>query len=131
MTDDKQEPYGDPLTQPFWDAAGRHELWVQRCTDCGHHQFYPRPFCLACSSNDVAWTEASGFGTVYSQTTVRVQVIPELEPRYVVAIITLEEGPRITAGVVGETIIGQAVRVNWRERDGLPPLPVFGPSDRE
>jgi len=119
-------PYGDPLTIPFWEAARRHELLLQRCADCGGWQFYPRPFCLRCGSAAVGWARASGAGTVHSQTTVHLKVIPELDPPYVVALIRLDEGPLFTANVVGApTAIGDRVTVAWRERGALPPLPVF------
>ena len=43
-----------------------------------------------------------------------------------VAIVTLDEGPRLTTNLVGGDVeIGDRVRVTWRERAGLPPLPVF------
>jgi uncharacterized OB-fold protein len=122
------EAYGDPLTQPFWEAAGRRELIIQQCSACGHYQFYPRPFCLACQSDGVAWVVAAGTGTIYSQTTVHVQVAPGLTPPYVVAVVELDEGPRLTTNIVnGATQIGGRVRVAWRERADLPPLPVFEP----
>ena len=118
--------YGDPLTVPFWEAAVRHDLIVQRCRACGHHQFYPRPFCLACESTDVPWVRAAGTGTIYSMTTVHMQIAPEFEPPYVVAIVQLDEGPRLLTNVVGgRSRIGDRVRITWRDREGLPPLPVF------
>jgi uncharacterized OB-fold protein len=116
----------DPTTAPFWQAAREHRLVVQRCTACGAHQFYPRPFCLACSSLALEWVEVSGRATVYSKTTVRIPVIAEMPPPYVVAIVTLDEGPRLTTNLVGgELEIGDRVSVTWRERTDLPPLPVF------
>jgi hypothetical protein len=124
------EAYGDPLTAPFWEAAARGVLVVQRCRVCGHHQFYPRPYCLACQSDDVTWVAASGRGTVYSMTTVHMEVAPEFAPPYVVAIVELDEGPRLLTNVVGGPgRIGDRVRVAWREREGAPPLPVFTPED--
>ena len=117
---------GDPTTAPFWRAAREHRLIVQRCTACGTHQFYPRPVCLACFSLGLEWVEASGRATVYSKTTVRINVVDELTPPYVVAIVTLDEGPRLTTNLVGdEPAIGDRVSVTWRERADLPPLPVF------
>jgi uncharacterized OB-fold protein len=57
---------------------------------------------------------------------VRIPVIDEMPPPYVVAIVTLDEGPRLTTNLVGdEPEIGDRVSVTWRERAGLPPLPVF------
>jgi uncharacterized OB-fold protein len=125
---ERPTPFGDPLTEPFWAAAERHEFVLQRCAGCGAFQFYPRPFCLRCGSADVAWVPSAGTGTIHSQTTVHVPVIPELTPPYVVALIQLDEGPRYTAGIVGgPSAIGDRVRLTWRDREGRPPLPVFTP----
>lgn len=120
----------DPTTEPFWQACAERRLTVQRCRACGHHQFYPRPFCLACESADVAWTEVSGRATIYSLTTVRIPVAEELAPPYLLALVDLDEGPRLLTNIEAETArIGDAVRVSWRERaGGLPPLPVFVPA---
>jgi uncharacterized protein len=117
---------GDPTTAPFWRAAREHRLMLQRCTACGAYQFYPRPFCLSCFGLDLEWVEASGRAIVYSKTTVRIPVIEEMPPPYVVAIVTLDEGPRLTTNLVGdEPAIGDRVSLTWRERPDLPPLPVF------
>lgn len=122
-------PYGDPRHVPFWQAAARHELWIQRCGRCGTHQFFARPFCLACEAEDVAWVAASGFGTIYSMTTVHRQVSPDLPAPYVNALVQLDEGPRFLTRIVGgPCAIGDRVRVRWQERTGAPPLPVFGPA---
>ena len=45
----------DPTTAPFWRAARERRLVVQRCASCGACQFYPRPFCLACSGLELEW----------------------------------------------------------------------------
>jgi uncharacterized protein len=118
----------DPMTQQYWAATLEHRLLVQRCTDCGHHQFYPRPFCLACGSRQVGWAEVRGSGSVYSMTTVRVRVHPQLPPPYVVALVDLDEGPRLLTNVVGECAIGDRVHVRWVDRDDLV-VPVFGRVD--
>jgi uncharacterized OB-fold protein len=119
-------PYGDPLTTPFWRAAERRELSVQRCLGCGHHQFPPRPHCVRCGGVELEWRRAGGEGTIYSLTVVRFPVAPELPPPYAVALVELDEGPRLLANLDGPPgPIGARVRVAWREREGLPPLPVF------
>jgi uncharacterized OB-fold protein len=115
----------DPTTEAYWKACSEHRLIVQRCKSCGHHQFYPRPFCLACQG-EVEWVEASGKATIYSLTTIRLPVLPELPPPYLVAVVELAEGPRLLTNIEGtDAKIGQAVTVAWRHRDPLPPLPVF------
>jgi uncharacterized OB-fold protein len=115
----------DPTTEAFWKACMEHRLLIQKCDDCGHHQFYPRPFCLNCESKAVVWVEAGGGGTVYSMTTVRVPVIGNLEPPYVVGLVDLDEGPRLLTNIDGPVAIDDRVELAWKQRDGLPPLPVF------
>ena len=120
------EQYGDPTTAHFWEAARRHELVVQRCEACDRRQFYPRPFCLGCLGRDLSWVQVSGRAVVYAQTTNRLAVLPELEPPYVVALVDLEEGPRLLTNIVGDPVaIGERVVLDWRERADAPPLPVF------
>ena len=121
----------DPMTEPFWQACLERKLVIQKCTACGAHQFYPRSFCLACESDRVEWVEASGQGVVYSVTTVRIPVVDELPPPYILALVDLEEGPRLLTNIEGGDVrIGDPVSLGWRDRDGLPPLPVFRPASR-
>lgn len=118
----------DPTTEPFWNACAKGQLTVQRCTSCGAHQFYPRPICLACESTSLEWVNAGGGGTIYSITTVRMPVSDELPPPYLLALVDLDEGPRLLTNIEAETAqIGDRVSVAWRPREGLPPLPVFKP----
>lgn len=129
MTEQQQElTFGDALSAPFWEAARERRLVLQHCSACDAHQFYPRPFCLACDRDDALdWAESPGLGTVYSVVTVHMQVSEHLDPPYQVAIVELAEGPRITSNIVGGTArIGDRVRVGWRDRPApFPPVPVF------
>jgi uncharacterized OB-fold protein len=116
----------DPTTQAFWQACIEHRLLIQHCTRCGKHQFYPRPFCLVCETTSLEWAEARGTGTIYSLTTVRVPVVDELKPPYLLALVDLDEGPRLLTNIDGHSArIGDRVLLSWRDRDGLPPLPIF------
>lgn len=118
----------DPTTEPFWLACLERRLVVQRCKSCGHHQFYPRPFCLSCEATSLEWVEAKGSGTIYSLTTIRLPVTEELPPPYLLALVDLDEGPRLLTNIEGETAaIGDRVHLGWRARGELPPLPVFRP----
>ena len=122
----KPAPFGDALTEPFWEAAARHELVIQQCEACGHHQFYPRPFCTVCHGSDVRWVRASGRGTIYTLTRVWHSEDPDNPPPYYNALVELDEGPRLfTTLVDGDFVIGQRVVVGWQERPDAPPLPVF------
>ncbi|MDH3733784.1 MAG: Zn-ribbon domain-containing OB-fold protein [Gemmatimonadota bacterium] len=130
---DTGEGYGDALTRDFWAAAREERLVVQRCASCGHHQFYPRPFCLECEDGEVGWVDAAGTGRVYSLTTVHLKVTPDLEPPYIVALVELDEGPRLLTRLVDEdgsplvdgVAIGDRVSVAWHDRGEDPPLPIF------
>jgi len=95
-------PQPSPLTRPFWDAARRHELWVQRCTACGTHLFYPRHLCTTCGSGALEWVQTSGRGTVFTYTVARRATHPGLADRvpYVIAVVELEEGPKLTTNIV-------------------------------
>jgi uncharacterized OB-fold protein len=46
-------------------------------------------------------------------------VHPQLPPPYVVALVELDEGPRLLTNVVGECVIGDRVHVRWERRDDL------------
>jgi len=119
-------PTVTPETRPFWEAAAEGRLLVKRCEDCGEHHHYPRAACPFCGSERTQWRQASGQGTIYSFSVMRRAEVP-----YVVAYVTLEEGPTMMTNIVdtrAETIrIGQRVAVRFQPSDGGPPLPVFAP----
>ena len=121
--------FGDPTHAELWAAAERGELAVQRCRDCGAHQHYGRPHCVRCGSDAVEWTAAGGGGTVYALTVVHVSVLPDSEPPHAVAIVELDEGPRLLSRLVGDdwpqAAIGDRVHVRFEARADGPPLPVF------
>ncbi|MBI4517094.1 MAG: OB-fold domain-containing protein [Deltaproteobacteria bacterium] len=56
----------DPIDAPYWEAAGRGELVVQRCAACGKRRFPPRPMCPHCQSFEHDWQRMSGEGRVWS-----------------------------------------------------------------
>lgn len=128
-----EEAFGDALTAPFWQGTERRELLVQRCGACGRHQFYPRPFCLACDSTELAWVRTAGTGTIYSFTRIWRGGDPHRKGPHINALVELDEGPRLFTTLVGaETFaIGQRVQVAWQARSDAPPLPVFEPIGAE
>lgn len=116
----------DPTTEEFWQACAKGCLTVQRCNGCGSHQFYPRRHCLGCEGSDLEMVVSTGEGTIYSLTTVRIPVTDELPPPYLLALVDLDEGPRLLTNIDATAAsIGDRVTVAWRARHGLPPLPVF------
>ncbi len=106
MTTEYKKPLPNPsnpvLTQPFWDAAKRHELIMPRCKTCDNLFFYPRELCPICLSMDLEWVPVSGKGRVHSYTVIYqpgLSAFREDAP-YIYAIIQLEEGPRMASNLV-------------------------------
>ena len=94
-------PVPSPETRPFWDAAKRHALELPRCRACGTMHYYPRGACPACLSGDLAWERVSGKGTLHTFTIVnRGQKGFPVPTPYVLAIVELDEGPRLTSNIV-------------------------------
>ena len=116
------EEYRKPLpepsetSRPFWEGLRARELRLQRCRDCGQHIFYPRDICPHCLSVRLEWVAAGGTGKVYSYTVVRRAMHPAFKDDlpYVLAIVELDEGPRLTTNVVG--VEPEEVRVDMRVR---------------
>ena len=105
---EKPLPAIDQESRPFWQAAHEHKLAVMRCRDCRRHFFYPRLFCPHCHSAAVEWTTASGRGTIYTFTVARRPAGPafKADVPYVVALVELEEGPRLMTNIVTSDIAG-------------------------
>ena len=113
--------------QPFFDAAAKGTLMIKRCAACGERHHYPRALCPFCGSDRTEWQEVSGRGTVYSYSVMRRVPAP-----YVLAYVTLDEGPTVMTNLVDcdfDAIrIGQKVRVVFKPTEGGPPVPMFTPA---
>ena len=98
----KPIPVPTPETQFFWDKCKEHELWLQRCQACQHAFFYPRLHCPQCLSDDVPGFRASGKGTLWTYM-INHRAVPGFEDDapYAIAIVQLEEGPRMMSNIVG------------------------------
>jgi uncharacterized OB-fold protein len=88
--------------RPFWEGCQQGKLLLQQCRKCHHYQFYPRLYCMQCSSETLQWVEANGRGVIYSFTIIYQNKSPEFvhETPYNVAIVQLEEGPRLLSNIV-------------------------------
>jgi uncharacterized OB-fold protein len=122
-------PYQD--TETYWAAARDHRFVIQHCKSCGKHQFYPRGVCSHCLSSDLEWHEASGKGTVYSFSVNHRAPHPGFadEIPFVLAIVELEEGPRMMTNIVecnpDSVKIGMAVEVTFEDVTEEVTLPKF------
>jgi uncharacterized protein len=128
-------PVPTPETRPFWAAARRHELSLQRCRACGAHVFYPRAACPHCLGADLEWKRVSGRGRLHTFTVVhRGQKGFPLGPPYVIAIVELDEGPRMMTNLIGieadpaKLTIGMPVEVVFEDVSAEIALPRFRPA---
>ena len=105
------------------------KLVLQRCQHCGHVLFYPRTHCDACQSDQLAWEDASGAGTIASYTVVRRAVSADFEAPYVIALIDLAEGPRMMSQIIDADpdalAVGLSVKVDFAAWSEDITLPVF------
>jgi uncharacterized OB-fold protein len=127
-------PARDPLTAGFWEGCQHDSLLLGHCRDCDHCFLPHGPCCPRCWSADIDSQAASGRGRVKTFTVYRHGYHPALPPPYVVAIVQLDEGPRMVSNVVGagpETVrTGMEVRVFF-EQAGDVKIPRFEPAVEE
>ncbi|MBW8826861.1 MAG: OB-fold domain-containing protein [Acidobacteria bacterium] len=99
---EKLRPEITPLHEPFWDSVKRHQVELQRCDSCGAFRFIPTELCR-CGSAASTWTPIAGTGEVYTYTVVHRAPTPayQAEAPYVIAHVTVDEGPRMISVVVG------------------------------
>ncbi len=118
-------------SKPYWDAAREDRLVIPHCRSCGHAFFMPRHLCPSCWSDDLEWKEACGRGKVHSFSVVRRASLATFATRtpYVLALIDLQEGPRMMTNIVGDnalkTRIGDAVTVCFEACEDGANLPQF------
>jgi hypothetical protein len=111
----KPLPQATPETQDFWDGMTRGELRLQRCNGagCGKVYFPPRPFCPECASRDVSAFTASGKGKLHTFI-VNYRPAPgfEADAPYAIAVVELDEGPRLMTNLVGVEQSPEALRAD-------------------
>ncbi len=130
---DRALPIPTPETQHYWDGTRAGELRLQRCDTCRHTYFPPRPFCPECSSRAVTVVKASGKGTLYSYVINHMKA-PGFEPPYAVAVVELEEGPRLMANIKDcpqtpeALVLDMALEVTFEKDSDEITLPQFKPA---
>ncbi len=75
----------------------------------------------------------SGRGTLYSYTVVHTPIVPPFEGPYAVALVELEEGPRLITELPGVPLdqirIGMKLEVAFVDLNETVALPVFRPAE--
>jgi len=91
----------------FQHYLSQGELKASRCTDCQRVFLPVRSLCPDCGQDDLEWVGLSGkgklaaFTSVYIGPTFMIEEGFNREKPYLTGIVELEEGPRISARLLG------------------------------
>ncbi len=127
-------PVPTPETQHFWDGAKSGELRLQRCNACSDVYFPPRPFCPNCSSRSVEVFNASGRASEHSYV-INHRNHPAFDGPYSIAVVELEEGPRMMTNVVNceqtpeALVLDMPLQVTFEKLNDDITLPQFKPAE--
>jgi uncharacterized OB-fold protein len=107
---------------------------LQHCGPCAAAYFPPSPYCPRCLSDEVEWKAASGRGRLHTYL-IAHRPAPgfEAEVPYAIAIVELDEGPRMMSNIVGipntpeHLVLDMELRVTFEPRGDDMKVPVFGP----
>jgi uncharacterized OB-fold protein len=90
-------------SRPYWEATKNHQLKLQQCLVCGAFRFPPGEVCPECTSEAYEWKPVSGKAKVFSFVVYHRAYHPGFKEElpYVVAVIELDEGPRMLSNVIG------------------------------
>jgi len=120
-----------PETESFWTGGRDGRLCVKRCPECGR-LWHPSQTVCADGHVELEPVEASGLGTVIGLTVNLQQWVPDPAPPYVVAVVALDDDPRVrlTTNIVDaepeDLQVGLRVAVQF-EQCGDVWLPMFAP----
>ncbi len=124
-------PVSNADSLPYWNAAREHRLLIRQCAECQALHFMPRYLCPFCWSDKLEWVESKGTGSVHSFTVIHRAPVAAFAGRtpYIVALIELDEGPRMMANIVGgdalSVCIDDRVDVTFEDRGDGAMIPQF------
>jgi len=98
----KPLPHIDEESRPWWEAVQRHELYVQKCRDCGDLRFHPRALCTSCMSSRTEWVRCKGSGKIYTFTVTNQNQAGGFRDSlpYVMAWVEVDEGLKMLTNII-------------------------------
>jgi len=108
----------------FWrEIPSRYNLIGTKCGSCGKVDFPPRAICPVCGRKSLGKMERfrlGGVGKVVTYTVIHEAPAQfEMQKPYVVAIVEMDEGVRITSQIIdadpSEVKIGMRVQTTFRK----------------
>ncbi len=130
---EKPLPVPTVETKPFWEYCRKHELRMQKCTQCGYIRYPVSVLCPKCHSMEAEWVRLSGRGKVFSFVVVRYVYNKAFanDVPYALASIELEEGPRMMSNIIGckleDIRVDMPVQVYFEDVTDEFALPMFKP----
>ena len=129
----KPVPVPSKESQPYWDGLRDGKLLMPRCDACKRYWFPPSLLCPHCNCETWAWTETKGRGRIFSYVVYHrvyhsafAQDVP-----YAVAVIELDEGPRMYSNVIGiapdKLVCDMKVEIVYERITDAITLPKFKP----
>ena len=99
----KPIPVPSAESQAYWEGLRDRKLLMPRCDACGKYWFPPSLLCPHCNETKWTWTSTSGRGRIFSYVVYHRIYHPGFadEVPYAVAVIELDEGPRMVSNVIG------------------------------
>ncbi|MFJ7666599.1 Zn-ribbon domain-containing OB-fold protein [Lysinibacillus sp. NPDC097195] len=125
MSYQKPIPLKTQDNQPYWDAADRHELVLQKCDTCHSYNHPPGPACAKCGSTELSW-ESQGSditGSIYSYVVSYRPFLPGFQDDLPTIIVVVQldhlQEVKIIGNVLGcppeEIKIGMPVKMTWQD----------------
>jgi uncharacterized protein len=107
----------------FQQFVDERRLMGSRCRSCGALHLPPRPMCPVCHGGQMDWAEMAGRGRLLAFTSIYIAPTAMIEAGfgrdkpYYAGIVQLEEGPAISAQIVGlDPARPEAIRVGMPVR---------------
>ena len=124
-------PVVDERSVPFFEAAERGVLALQRCEVCRTFLHPVRGRCTACGDTRIAWVEASGRGRIWSHGRLFRSYLPEHEGKLPLSLVLVELDERVrfasrlATGEDAPVRTGDRVAVVFERLADGTPVPVF------
>jgi acetyl-CoA acetyltransferase/uncharacterized OB-fold protein len=129
----KPLPVVDDDSRAYWESGRDGVLTFTSCNGCGALLHPPQPICRYCRSEDIGQRSVSGRGAVIGFTINHQQWDPRFPPPYVIALVAIEDDPRVRVltnivDVPPEQVrVGMIVEPRFEHRDDVW-IPMYVPS---
>ncbi len=127
-------PERDAINGPYWDGLAAGSLSFQRCDCCAKAWLPARSECPHCLQDRWHWEKAEGGAKLVSWVVYHIAYHPAFANRlpYNVAVVELDEGPRMISNVVQiddpeRLVIDQRLRLVF-EDEGATAVARFAPA---